>query len=320
MSDNQPLVPVAPADLDRLLDALMVEFVRLSECLVGEGYRLELGGVDAPGLHYNLSGMGRLIVGGGEPIALQPHTLVVLPAKTLFRIEVPSRVGHRVTWKTVDGRSKAFAPGAVRRYVATDAEPDVVLICGYFHASYGAATDLFGMLKAPIVEQFEEGDQVDETLRTALMELIEQEVGSGAMSAALLKQVVVALLRRSLRSMDLWVERFSLLSDPQIARAFAEMVAHPGARHSLHSLARTACLGRSAFEARFNKVVGRSPMTILRDLRMRQAAEQLRSTTMAVDEIARQAGYASRSSFVRAFRAAHGCDPRSYRRSQGKTP
>jgi len=116
MSDSRPLVPVAPADLGRLLDTLMVEFVRLSECLVGEGYRLELGGIDAPGLHYNLSGSGRLIVGDREPIALEPHTLVVLPAKTLFRIEVPARLGQRVIWKTVDGRSKAFAPA---RCVAT---------------------------------------------------------------------------------------------------------------------------------------------------------------------------------------------------------
>jgi AraC family transcriptional activator of mtrCDE len=318
MSDNRPLVPVAAEDLDRLLDTLMVGFVRLSECLVGEGYRLELGGLDAPGLHYNLSGTGRLIVGNGTPIELQPHTLIILPAKSLFRIEVPTRRDSRVTWKTIDGRSQVFAPGAIRRYVATDAEPVIMLICGYFHASYGSSTDLFGALTAPLVEQFDEGDQVDESLKAALMELVAQEVGSGAMSAALLKQVLVALLRRSLRSMDLWVERFSLLSDPQIARALADMVAHPGAPHSVHSLARTACLSRSAFVARFTRVVGRSPMSILRDLRMRQAADQLRSTTMTVDEIAHHAGYASRSSFVRAFREAHGCDPTSYRRSHGE--
>ena len=318
MSDSRPLVPVSTADLDRLLDTLVVRFVRLSECLVGEGYRLELGGVDAPGIHYNLSGTGRLIVDNGEPIALQPHRLIILPAHSRFRIEVPSRRDARATWKTVDGRSQVFAQGAVRRYVATDAEPVIVLICGYFHASYGSSTDLFGALTAPLIEQFDEGDQVDETLKTLLMELVAQEVGFGAMSAALLKQVVVALLRRSLRSMDLWVERFSLLSDPQIARAFADMVAHPGARHSVHSLARTAFLSRSAFVARFTRVVGRSPMSILRDLRMRQAADQLRSTTMTVDEIARDAGYASRSSFVRAFREAHGCDPTSYRRSHAR--
>ena len=320
MSENRPLVPVAAAELDRLLDTLMVEFVRLSECLVGEGYRLELGGVDAPGLHYNLSGTGRLVVGNREPIELHPHTLVVLPANSLFRIEVPSRLGPRAMWKTVNGRSMPSAPGAVRRYVANDGQPLIVLICGYFHASYGASTDLFGGLKAPIIEQFEDGDQVDETLKAALMELVAQEVGFGAMSAALLKQVIVALLRRSLRSMDLWIERFSLLSDPQVARVFAEMVAHPGAPHSVHSLARTAFLSRSAFVARFTRVVGRSPMRILRDLRMRQAADELRTTTITVDTIAQHAGYASRSSFVRAFRKAHGSDPTSFRRSHGEKP
>ena len=319
MSDSRQLLPVAAADLERLLDTLMVGFVRLSECLVGEGYRLELGGVDAPGLHYNLSGSGRMVVENHEPIELQPHTLIILPANCLFRIEVPSQRDSDATWKTVHGRSQVFAHGAVRRYVATDAEPVITLICGYFHASYGSSTDLFGALTAPLVEQFDEGDQVDETLRTALTELVAQEVGFGAMSGALLMQVVVALLRRSLRTMDLWVQRFSLLSDPQIARAFADMVAHPGARHSVDSLARTACLSRSAFVARFTTVVGRSPMSIVRDLRMRQAADQLRSTALTVDEIARHAGYASRSSFVRAFREAHGCDPTSYRRSHARS-
>jgi AraC family transcriptional activator of mtrCDE len=313
-NDSRPLVPVAATDLDRLFDTLMVEFVFLAECLVGEGYRLELGSIDAPGIHYNVSGNGRLIVGNREPIELQPHTLIVVPAHSSFRIEVPSRRDPRATLKTVDWRSQANEDSAVHRFVALDAEPVVMLICGYFHASYGSSTDLFGALKAPIIEQFAEGDQVDESLKAALMELVAQEVGFGAMSAALLKQVVVAILRRSLRSMDLWVERFSLLSDPQIARAFAEMVAHPGARHSVRSLARTAFLSRSAFVARFHRVVGRSPMIILRDLRMRQAADQLRSPTLTVDEIARHAGYASRSSFVRAFRKAHGCDPTSYRR------
>ncbi len=315
MNEGRPLVPVAAEDLERLLDTLMVGFVRLSECLVGEGYRLELGGVDAPGLHYNLSGRGRLVVDNREPIELRPHTLVILPANSLFRIEVPSGHDSRAAWKIIHGRSQVFAHGAVRRYVATDAEPVITLICGYFHASYGSSTDLFGALTAPLVEQFDEDDQVDETLRTALGELVAQEVGFGAMSAALLMQVVVGLLRRSLRTMDLWVERFSLLSDPQVARAFADMVAHPGARHSVRSLARTACLSRSAFVARFTRIVGRSPMSILRDLRMRQAAGQLRSTALTVDEVARHAGYASRSSFVRAFREANGCDPTSYRRS-----
>src|SRR3982751_324300 len=91
--DHRPIAPIAATDLNRLIDTLTVQFVRLSECLVGEGYRLELGGVQAPGLHYNLSGTGRLVVEHCDPIELQPHTLVILPANARFRIEVPSRRG-----------------------------------------------------------------------------------------------------------------------------------------------------------------------------------------------------------------------------------
>jgi AraC family transcriptional activator of mtrCDE len=317
--DSRPVAPLAAADLDRLLDKLMVKFVFLAECLVGEGYRLDMGGIAAPGIHYNLAGTGRLIVDGRDPIELKPHTLVVVPAGSPFRIEVSSRQHQHGALKRVDGRAQGSLRSGVYRAVAKDADPVVILICGYFHASYGSVTDLFGGLAAPIIEQFDERDQIDEKLKTALMELVAQEIGFGTMSAALLKQVIVALLRRSLRSLDLWVERFAVLGDPQIARAFAEMVANPGARHSLQSLARTAILSRSAFMARFTKVLGRSPMIALRDLRMRQAAEDLRSSTLSVDEVVRHAGYASRSSFVRAFRKAYGCDPSSYRRSAARS-
>ena len=54
-------------------------------------------------------------------------------------------------------------------------------------------------------------------------------------------------------------------------------------------------------------------MTILRHLRMRQAAKQLASTQMSVDQIARSAGYDSRSSFFKAFRKSFECDPTEYR-------
>src|SRR5690606_5581352 len=88
---SRPIAPLAAADLDRLIDTLMVRFVLLAECLVGEGYRLEMGYVDAPGIHYNLAGTGRLIIADGEPIELKPHTLVVVPPGSPFRIEVSSR-------------------------------------------------------------------------------------------------------------------------------------------------------------------------------------------------------------------------------------
>jgi AraC family transcriptional activator of mtrCDE len=67
--------------------------------------------------------------------------------------------------------------------------------------------------------------------------------------------------------------------------------------------------------ARFSEIFGRSPMAVLRDLRMRQAALDLTTTTMPVDVVAHNAGYESRSSFVRAFRKVYDVDPSEYRQS-----
>jgi AraC family transcriptional activator of mtrCDE len=134
------------------------------------------------------------------------------------------------------------------------------------------------------------------------------------MTASLLRQIVVSLVRRSLKSSRRWTERFSILADRQVTRAFADMVARPGAPHSVQSLAHSAGLSRSAFMARFSDIFGQSPMAVLRQLRMRQAAIDLTTTTMSIDAVALNAGYESRSSFVRAFRKAYNRDPSDHRR------
>jgi AraC family transcriptional activator of mtrCDE len=128
-----------------------------------------------------------------------------------------------------------------------------------------------------------------------------------------MKQVLVTVIRRSLRSRDVWAERFSLLSDPHIARAFAEMAARPGSAHSVSSLAQSVGLSRSAFMARFKALFGMPPMTALRDLRMRHAAALLTVNNISVDQAAHEVGYTSRSSFLRAFRKVTGFDPSDYR-------
>ena len=146
-----------------------------------------------------------------------------------------------------------------------------------------------------------------------MAELLAQEVGMGAMITALLKQVLLTLLRRSLSSSDSWVERFSLFGDPQIARAFAGMTSRPGAPHSVQTLSQNAGLSRSVFMARFTAVFGRSPMVVLRQLRMRHAATLLKANRLTIDQVSHAAGYASRSSFFRAFKRVYGRDPSDYR-------
>ena len=311
--NTSPATFVSIPDLEQLINVLEVNFVGLAHCSVGTGYRLELGESDAPGIHYNLSGKGKLFIAGEPSVELKPHTLVIIPKNTPFRIEASDEQQRSSALKTVYGQSTRQPTNGVGRFAAGDDDPEVMLICGYFHASYGSAADLFESLTKPIVEQFETDDHIDTKLKSAISELMSQELGARAMSAALLKQVIVAILRRSLSSLDLWMERFSMLGDRQISKAFSEMVANPGARHSVNSLADLAYMSRSAFMAKFSEVFGTPPMSMLRELRMKLAAQQLKVTKNSIEQIAHQSGYDNSGGFIKAFRKSHGTDPTTYR-------
>lgn len=309
----KPILRISPSDLDNLMTTLEVGFVKLAECLVSPGWRLLLSASDMPCMHYVLAGSGHIIIGEEAPVALAPHTLVIIPPRHSFSIEVASRQGNGAVLLTSDGRGRGFGPDALRKFIAGDGSPQLILICGHFRACYGTSIDLFAALSSPIVEQFAAADRMGQKLSAALNELAAQEIGAGTMSKALLKQMLVILLRRSLTSVNLWVERFAILNDPHIARAFADMVARPSAPHTVQSLAQCACLSRSAFMARFTGLIGRAPMIALRELRMRQAALLLATDGASIAQIALLAGYASRSSFQRAFRKVYGADPLDYR-------
>jgi len=213
----------------------------------------------------------------------------------------------------------AFAPGSSHRHTVGDGEPAVVLACGIFRANYGPALDLFASLATPIVETFDAQDQLDQVMAYAMAELVAQEVGGGPMSAALMKLVLLALLRRCLVSTKAWVERFSILSDPPIARAFAEMASCPSVPHTVQSLSHAVGLSRSAFMARFSDAFEESPMSLLRRLRMRYAADLLAANAVSIDRVALNAGYQSRSSFTRTFRRYYGSDPSEYRSKAQRT-
>jgi DNA-binding NarL/FixJ family response regulator len=203
-----PTTNLTPAPLDTLLSGLEVDFVRLIECLISPGWRLSVpGNAKVPGIHYCLAGTGRLLIGDDPPKAFTPHTLAILPSGRPFKIEARTDDSPGSLVGTVESGSYQVAPGEVSRYVAGEPPPGLVVICGYFRATYGASLDLFATLPAPIIETFTAADQLDHKLQSAMDELLAQEVGSGAMSAALLKQVLITLLRRSLACTERWVQR-----------------------------------------------------------------------------------------------------------------
>ncbi|MBX9606643.1 MAG: AraC family transcriptional regulator [Gammaproteobacteria bacterium] len=301
-------------DLNGLLLAMQIEALQMTECLVGKGWRLSFPAAKYPAIHYNLRGEGAMFVGEHAPIPLRPHVLVVTPPGQAYRIEVPAQGTASNSLRTVNAQPlHNDNAGLLNKYVAAANEYEVEMICGYFRASFGASIDIFTASAPPFSDAFDSSAQVAAQLRNVVDEIRNHTVGMEAMATAILKQVVITVLRRKLMSPDGKLSGLSALSDPMIARVIAEIVARPGGQHSIASLADIACLSRAAFNARFKKAVGHSPMSALREVRMERAAKQLIANVLSIEHIARGVGYANRSSFSRAFLEVYGMDPSSYR-------
>lgn len=71
-------------------------------------------------------------------------------------------------------------------------------------------------------------------------------------------------------------------------------------------------LNRTYFSQLMTELLGRSPQTYLKELRLEKAADLLLTTDLSVAEIALQVGYTSSQSLSRAFKAHFGCTPSHY--------
>jgi len=114
------LARISRGDLDSLIAALEVSFVKLSECLVSQGWRLTLPAVDAPAIHYNIAGMGRMIIGTNRRSHWSRIRWSSYRPGRHFCLEVPTDQQPSRPLNTLEGHSKTFDPGAVRRFVAGD--------------------------------------------------------------------------------------------------------------------------------------------------------------------------------------------------------
>ena len=101
--------------------------------------------------------------------------------------------------------------------------------------------------------------------------------------------------------------------DPLVARVLDAVVADPAQKWSVESLASLVHLSRSALTARFQKALGRSPVRMLREVRMGEARRLLSQQGLSVEAVAARCGYGSLAAFSRAFAADHGASPQSWR-------
>jgi AraC-like DNA-binding protein len=104
------------------------------------------------------------------------------------------------------------------------------------------------------------------------------------------------------------------LTDERLAAALRAVHARPDYAWTVAELAAQAAMSRSAFFARFSRMVGVAPMEYLLAWRMALAKRLLRKQEQSVEQIAERVGYGSASTFSTAFARYVGLPPSRYGR------
>src|SRR5690606_29215555 len=159
---------------------------------------------------------------------------------------------------------------------------------------------------------------LESTLRFIASEADSGQLGAESLVTRLTDLLVLQVIREHLVNLDAsslqapsWL---AALSEPQIGAALALLHERAGQAWTVAALARCVGMSRSAFAARFVRLVGEPPLYYLTRVRMQKAAAMLRDGWVSTAQIAESVGYVSDTAFCKAFKRAFGQSPGAYRR------
>lgn len=309
-----PLLEMTVEQLERLLCLLEVRLNAVGLCQVGKGWRLRLPAKQDVLIHYVLSGDALLRTSDGTSLELETGALVFIPPGMTQELSDSSDGSKLMDWKDA---AQGFGEGMMK-VSAGAGEPAVVSACGLMSADC-AGLPLFDNLRVPVQVNVARNAEVRFAFELMLREFQSPRFGTRALGEALMKQILILTLRKRIEQEDLGLLPFGVLPDPRLARAILRMVEEPSAEHGVGELASISGMSRSLFAERFTQAFGRAPIDLLKQIRLHRAASLLNETELPVQIIGKMVGYSSRTYFSRAFRAAYGRDPRTFRR-QARSP
>jgi AraC-like DNA-binding protein len=239
-------------------------------------------------------------------------------------VVIPHGRGHRL----VDDPRNATVPlgDLVREHVGGTRPvirhggggPPTAFVCGAFHVEDGGEHPLLRVLPSLIHVASRESRTppwLESTLQFLSDELRHGGPGSETIVARLIDVIFVQTIR-------VWMEQapaarggwLAALRDPLIGRALGLMHRSPELPWTVSSLGAELAMSRSAFAARFTRLVGEPPIEHLFRWRMWVAADLLRRGDLAIADVAARAGYESELAFSKAFKRHVGVPPGAYRR------
>jgi AraC-like DNA-binding protein len=192
------------------------------------------------------------------------------------------------------------------------------LICGAVRFDHPVARNLVGILPQMIFIEASDGPRatwMQGVFKLMAAEAREFQPGGEAVITRLADVLVIQAIRA-------WIETapaartgwLGALRDQQIGRALALVHRDPARAWTVASLARELALSRSAFAARFTRLVNEPAMQYVTRWRMQIAQSALEIEGATVAELAGRLGYKSEAAFARAFKRVMGVPPGAVKR------
>lgn len=176
-----------------------------------------------------------------------------------------------------------------------------------------------GLTRATSDIVFRASSTRDETITTIAREIAaeisDQAVGHGAMLDALVRRLVIHLLRSHLtvrKTSRIELSRAGPV-DRRLRRAIEFMHDNFDRELALEEIAAAAYLSEYYFARLFKQITGLTPHVYLANLRLERARKLLAETSLPISEIAAAVGYQSQSHFTKVFKSVSGVTPRAYR-------
>ena len=192
--------------------------------------------------------------------------------------------------------------------------PISTMICGLFSLSHPSR---IGVLEAlpPLLQLRPSNDGwLELLLQRMVVESAVPHPGQQAVLSRMTEMLFVEALRSWIKTLDPgeggWL---GAMSDPYIGKALQLIHEQSQRPWALAELGRSAGLGRSAFSARFTRLVGQPVHRYMMARRMDEAALMLENSDDAIDRIAAQVGYETTAAFSKAFRQHYSISPGRYR-------
>ena len=101
-----------------------------------------------------------------------------------------------------------------------------------------------------------------------------------------------------------------------IKKALSYMKEHSGEKVYVRDIAATVNMNEQYFCRFFKKIIGKSPIEYLTEIRLKNACELLQNTDLSVMEICLDCGFNNLGNFLRAFRKYYDCTPLQYKKSK----